>query len=229
MDQARSEEIGFFDAITHKQTYLSLTYLMLSFPLGLFYFVFTATGFSLGIGLLPIFIGIPFLYVFMISVKYLMKFERKMAELFLGVSIRENIGRRESGVGILLRFRDELFDIELWKSLIYMNLKFFLGIMVFVLCISLVSLSLGLIAAPIVYRIAEQYLVLDNGLHFDIDSIYFNGLLDFFGIGATPMQEMLVFMLLGVFIGIGSLHLFNKIAYFMGGLLRAMSPAQIED
>ena len=155
MDQVRSKGIGFFDVITDKQTYLSLTYLMLSFPLGIFYFVFIATGFSLGIGLIPIFIGIPLLYIFMIAVKCLMRFERKLATLFLGMNIIENTCSRKKGVGILVKFRDELFDIELWKTLIYLTLKFFLGIFIFVLCISLVSLSLGLIAAPIVYQILE--------------------------------------------------------------------------
>lgn len=228
MDQIRSEGIGFFDIITDKQAYLSFTYLMLSFPLGIFYFIFIATGFSLGIGLTPIFIGIPILYAFMILIKCMMKFERKMAALFLGVNIRENICRREKRVGILVKFKDELFDIELWKALIYMIFKFFFGIIIFCLCISLISLSLGLIAAPIVYKIFEYSIAMDGGMLY-IDGIYYNGLLELFGVSATQKQEMLIFMILGAFIGIGSLHLFNKIAYFMGGLLRAMSPAQIED
>lgn len=229
MDQVRREESGFFDVIIDKQTYLSLTYLMLSFPLGVFYFVFIATGFSLGIGLIPIFIGIPLLYIFMISVKCLMKFERKMAALFLGMNINGNPVRREKGVGILIKFRDELFDVELWKAFIYLILKFFFGIIIFGLCVSLVSLSLGLIAAPVVYQIVEYNLNMDGGLHFNIDGIQINGLLGFLGISATPMQEMLMFMLLGVFIGIGSLHLFNKTAYLMGGLLKVMSPTQVKD
>lgn len=229
MEQTRSESYGFFDVITDKQAYLSLIYLMLSFPLGIFYFVFITAGLAIGIGLIPIFIGIPLLYVFMISVKCLMKFERRMAELFLGMSIDENIGRREKGVGILIKFKDELFDIELWKALIYLTFKFFAGIMIFGLCISLVSLSLGLIAAPVVYQIVEYNLNMEGGLHFNIDGIQINGFLGFLGISATPAQEMLVFMLLGVFVGIGSLHLFNKAAYLMGGLLKIMSLGQIKD
>lgn len=229
MNQVRSEGIGFFDVITDKQTYLNLTYLMLSFPLGIFYFVFIVTSISLGIGLIPIFIGIPLLYAFMISVKSLMKFERKMAALFLGMNIWEPIYKRENGVGILVKFRDEFFDIELWKALIYLTFKFFLGIMVFCLCVSLVSLSLGLISAPIVYQIFERYIAMDSGLYWNINGVHFYGLLGFFGISATPEQEALIVMVLGVFLGIGSLHLFNKTAYLMGSLLRAMSSAQIKD
>lgn len=229
MDQTRSEGNGFFDVIIDRQTYLNITYLMLAFPLGLFYFVFIVTGLSLGIGLIPIFIGIPLLYVFMISVKYLMKFERRIAALFLGMNIRENTVRRETGVGILIKFKDELFNVELWKALIYLTLKFFIGIMIFVLCISLVSLSLGLIAAPVIYQIFEYNLNMDGGLHFNIEGVQIHSLLGLLGISATPMQEMLILMLIGVLVGIGSLHLFNKTAYFMGGLLKVMSPALIKD
>jgi hypothetical protein len=228
MDQARSEGSGFFDAITDKQTYLSLTYLMLSFPLGIFYFVFIVTGLFLGIGLIPVFIGIPLLYVYMLSVKCLMKFERKMAAIFLGININEKTVRREKGLGILIRFRDELFDVELWKAIIYLSLKFFFGVIIFCLCVSLVSMSFVLIAAPVVYQILEYNLNMEGGLHFNIDGIQINGLLGFLEISATPMQEMLMFMLLGVFVGIGSLHLFNKTAYLMGRLLEVMSPAKVK-
>ncbi len=229
MDQARSVESGFFDVITDKQTYLNIIYLMLSFPLGIFYFVFIVTGFSLGIGLIPIFIGIPVLYVFLISVGSLMKFEGRMAALFLGMNIKGNNTKREKGIGILIKFRDELFDKELWKALLYLTLKFFFGIMIFVLCVSLVSVSLGLIAAPVIYQIFEYNLNTAGELHLDIDGVQIYGLLGFLGISATPMQEMLILMLLGIFIGIGSLHLFNKTAYLMGRLLKVMSPSQHTD
>ncbi|HYF75442.1 MAG TPA: sensor domain-containing protein, partial [Candidatus Nitrosocosmicus sp.] len=117
MEQTRRDEIGFFDVVLEKQTYLSMIYLMLSFPLGIFYFVFITAGFAVGIGLIPIFIGIPILYVFMLSVKGMMKFERKMASVFLGLNIDEGKNRREKGIGILIRFKDELFSAELWKAL----------------------------------------------------------------------------------------------------------------
>lgn len=229
MEQTRFEGIGFFDVILDKQTYLSMIYLMLSFPLGIFYFVFIATGFALGIGLIPIFIGIPLLYVFMLAVKSLMHFERKMAAVFLGINIRENTLRKEKGVGILVRFKDELFDTDLWKALIYMTSKFFIGIVIFSLCITLASLSLGLIAAPVAYQLLEYNLNMGEGLHFNIDGIEITGLLGLVGISATPEQEILMLMLLGVFIGIGSMHLFNKAAYMMGGLLKLFSPSQFEE
>lgn len=224
MEHAIDRENGFFDIITDKQTYLSMLYLMLSFPLGMFYFVLTTTVFLVGLSLVPVFIGIPILYVLMASVKYLMRFERRIAKAFLGMSIDEIPEAAVKGTGILRRFRDELFDKELWKGLTYLAMKFLLGIMVFCLCISLAALSFGLIAAPVAYYIIDYNLQYDSGIHLDIDGIEVNGLLGLFGIIASPQQEMLVFMILGVFVGLGSMHLLNRTAYFMGGLLRLMSP-----
>lgn len=224
MEQTRNEETGFFDVIMNKQTYLSMIYLMLAFPLGIFYFVFTVTGLSAGIGLIPVFIGIPVLYVFVLCVKGIMRLERKMAAVFLGIKTAENVRERQKGIGILIKFRDELFCAEFWRSLAYLNLKFIMGIVIFVLCVSLASLSIGLISAPVLYHIAEYELAQYGGLHFSIDGVQVSGLLGFIGISAAPEQEMLIFMLLGMFVGIGSLHIFNKTAYFMGHLLKIMSP-----
>lgn len=224
MERTESRDLGFFDVITDKQAYLSMIYLMLSFPLGVLYICFITAGFLAGLSLIPVFIGVPILYVFMASVKYLMKFERKMALLFLGMNIDEKIEEAAKGIGLLRRFRNELFDRELWKGLTYLTLKFFIGAVVLCLCVSLAALSFGLIAAPFFYQLAEYNLVLDGGLHFTIDGAEVNGLLGLLGISASPQQEMLVFMISGVFVGLGSMHLLNRTAYLMGDLLRLMSP-----
>ncbi len=224
MERAVDRELGFFDIITDKQTYLSMIYLMLSFPLGMFYFIFITAVFLVGLSLVPVFIGIPILYVLMISVKCFMKFERKIAMVFLGTSIGEVTEAAVKSSGILRRFKDELLDKELWKGLTYLAMKFLLGIIVFCLCISLAALSLGLITAPAVYYYVDYNMQFASGLHLNIDDVEVNGLLGLFGIIASPQQEMLVFMILGVFVSLGSMHLLNRTAYLMGGLLKLMSP-----
>lgn len=226
MEQSENRDNGFFDVITDKQTYMSMIYLMLSFPLGIFYFAYGVTLFTLGISLIPVFIGVPLLYAFMISVKYLMKFERKMASVLLGVYIPENNEATEKGAGILKKFRNEFFNTEIWKALIYIIVKFLMGILIFCLFISLTFLSLGLIAAPIVYQIVEYSPDMIGGLHLSIDGVRINGLLELIGVSATPSQEMLIFMISGVFIGIGSMHLFNRTANLLVGFLKLMSPVK---
>jgi len=224
MERIEGRELGFFDIITDKQVYLSMIYLMLSFPLGIFYFILITTVFFIGLSLVPVFIGIPILYVLMISVKYLMRLERKIAMIFLGMNIGERPETAVKGTGILKRFRDELFDKELWKGLTYFAMKFILGILVFCLCISLAAVSFGLIAAPVLYYIVDYNILFDSGIHLNVDGTEVNGLLGLFGIIASPQQEMFVFMILGVFVGLGSLQLLNRSAYLMGDMLKLMSP-----
>jgi len=229
MERTEGRDIGFFDVITDKQAYLSMIYLMLSFPLGILYISFIATGFLMGLSLIPVFIGVPVLYVFMASVKYLMKFERKMALVFLGMNIDESTDEAAKGIGLLRRFRNELFDRELWKGLTYLTLKFFMGAIVFCLCISLAALSLGLIAAPFFSRLLEYNLVPGGGIHLTANGLEAVSILGLLGISASPQQEMLVFILLGVFVGVGSMHLLNRTAYLMGDLLRLMSPRVLKN
>lgn len=218
MEQTRGEAPGFFDVITDRRTYLSLTYLLLSFPLGIIYFVYITAGILIGISLVPVLIGIPLLYVFILSVRLVMKFERKLAAFFLGININERARVCRKGTGVLVSFRESIFDIELWKALTYLILKFCFGMPIFVLCISLLSISLVLTASPIIYQAAA------NSCY--IEGMHFGGLLGLLGISAEPMQEVLVFMLAGVLLGLGSLHLFNKISYMAGSFLKLMSPAQ---
>ena len=74
-----------FGVVSNGQTYLNMIYLLLAFPLGLFYFVFLITGLSLGIGLIIIGIGIPILLLMMTSWWGLALFERKITVWLLRV------------------------------------------------------------------------------------------------------------------------------------------------
>ncbi len=62
-------DIGFFGALANKQTYLNLAYLMLTFPLGIFYFVFIVVGLSLGLGLVVIWVGLLILLAMMVAMR----------------------------------------------------------------------------------------------------------------------------------------------------------------
>lgn len=215
LEQSGRNDSSFFDVITEKQTYLNTLYLMLYFPLGIFYFAYLAGGFALGMGLVPVFVGIPVLYLFAVSLRYIMGFERKMAALFLGVKLAEKPETSIKGIGILRGFRETFFSKELWKAVFYLFSKFFIGAMVMTLCVSLTLLSLGLIAAPVLYKAVEFSL--------NLNGIRVSGLLGLVGISATPDQEMIIFMITGMFVGLGSIHLFNRMAYLLGRFLKFIS------
>ena len=65
----------FFTSIWKAQTWLNVLYLLISFPLGLIYFIFLVTGISLGFGLLITVFGIFILMGVLALVHLLARFE----------------------------------------------------------------------------------------------------------------------------------------------------------
>ncbi len=78
---------NFFKVITEGKTYLSMFYLLLSFPLGIIYFVFIVTGLSLGLGLAITLLGIPILFLTLLLWRVFAKFEIILAESMLNIKI----------------------------------------------------------------------------------------------------------------------------------------------
>lgn len=129
---------------TTQQALLITLYLLLSFPLGLFYFVYLVCGISIGISTLIIWIGVPITLLTVIGWRYLAAFERSMAMEWLHVTIRPMSYPRQIPKTWWERSRDWLTDSMTWKSLAYLFIKFPLGILSFVLTICMFALSISI-------------------------------------------------------------------------------------
>ncbi len=218
MKENRKTSAGFFDVVVEKQTYLNILYLMVSFPLGIAYFIFLTTGLSLGLGLSILFVGLPVIYlVFVISSK-LMRFEQKLAEIFLGMRFVYTNETRPRAIGFLRNFRETIFDVDIWRSMMYLIFKFFIGMLIFSIALVLISLSLGLMSVPVLYQLAE------SGIFIELHG--FHGITDYLDLGISPYQESIIWMITGIFLGIASLHIFNLMAFVSGQILHYMSPVQ---
>ena len=77
----------FYGVFAKSATYLNLAYLYLTFPLGIAYFVFLVTGWSLGIGLAIIWIGLLVLALVFAVSWGLTAFERWLSAGLLRVDI----------------------------------------------------------------------------------------------------------------------------------------------
>jgi two-component system phosphate regulon sensor histidine kinase PhoR len=132
---------------TIQQASLIMLYLLLSFPLGLFYFVFLVCGVSISIGTLVIWIGVPISMLTILGWRYMAAFERWLAMNWLNVDIRPMSYPLQIQVTWLQRFWQSLTDSMTWKSLVYLLLKFPLGILSFVLtlCLLVLSISISLV------------------------------------------------------------------------------------
>lgn len=153
---AQPRGAGFFHFMVEKQTYRNLAYLSLTFPLGLVYFIFLVTGFSLGVGLVITLIGIPILAAMLAATWGLAAFERSLANALLDARIPAT-PFMPPGPGFVARVKTLLTSGTTWKGLLYLMLDFPLGIAAFVAEVTLFSLSLGLIALPFYYPRSHIY------------------------------------------------------------------------
>ena len=201
------------------QSFVNIFYLLLSFPLGIAYFVFLVTGISLGFGLLIIWVGVPILGIVLAGSWVLCEFERMLAIGLLKEDIPptargDRAGRAETDVqslssgerffiGVWRRLKGYLSDRLTWTGMLYLFLKFPLGIASFVIAVTLVSVTVALLAAPIAYLFGDFDMNIGG---WEIDTLWESGLLTLAGI---PM----------VFV---SLYLMNLTAFASGRLARVM-------
>jgi signal transduction histidine kinase len=209
-----------------QQTYTSIGYLLLSFPLGLLYFIFLVIGLTLGIGTLVIWLGVPIL----LFVQWLWWrtaiMERNMAVNWLHVDIPLMELHIDKTKPFWDRLRTHLSNSVTWKSLLYLFLKLPLGIITFcitlnalVMVIALISvtLSLGLVISPFVFLIAAITGVSKKSRAVVVDA----------SMKLTPRRpvtvgRVLLFSLTAGGIAFIPLYLTNGMAWFWGLLARTM-------
>ena len=213
-------KVPFFGVVADPQSYLNIVYLLLGLPLGIAYFVVLVTGISLGFGLVVIWVGIPvLLLVFLISWA-MCQFEWVLTNTML----RENIppmtrsGQAEAAgpglsgeerffIGEWRRLKAHLSDRLTWTGMVYLFLRFPVGIATFTIAVTLVSVSLSLVFAP-------AYMWTSDPLEFSwiglgdrtIDGLRWSWILTLIGIPA-------------LFI---SLYLMNATAFLSGRMARVM-------
>lgn len=131
------------------QTYKNLLYLFLAFPLGMLYFVFLTTGFALGVGLSMVVIGLGILLVMLVGVRALGAFERKLANGLLGTEIRPPADIEPEEDGLVAIGKAYVSASSTWRQFGFLFLKFFTGILSFVLLTVFIGVAVDLVLAPV--------------------------------------------------------------------------------
>src|SRR5690606_1976789 len=139
----------FFGVAADPRTYGAMFYAMLALATGIFYFTWVVTGIALSLGLSVIIIGIPFVILFLGSVRLLSLVEGRIVEVMLGERMPRRPLYADRGMPILSRIGAMFTDPRTWSTLVYMLLMLPLGIAYFVLAVSLLSVSLSLVVAPV--------------------------------------------------------------------------------
>src|SRR5690242_20313883 len=205
--------------VTRRQTYFNLAYLVAAFPLGLFYFVFLVTCFSVGLGTAIIGIGFALLIATMLAAWGFATFERELVMWWLNVRIAPMSVPAPPDISLWHRFVRMLRNPVTWKGLAYVLVEFPFGVFSFSCVISLLTLSASLLLSPVVYLVT---LALNHGLSDQFQlrlgfGIVISGLNIPLFMLATLALSVLGFLLL-----VGSLYAFNGLAYLWGQFAQLM-------
>jgi uncharacterized membrane protein len=203
--QNRSFPARFFGVVIEPRAWGALLYLLFTLATGIIYFTWTVTGISLSLGLLILIIGIPIAGIFILSTRGLALLEGRMVEALLGIRMPHRPLFSPKDKGLWAKFKSLLTDKYTWFSIVYMLLQLPLGIAYFTVFITLIAMSLGLIAAPIVGTIFGQPMFVINNTQY-----FLNGwVLPF-----TVIAGILLFFL--------TLHLAKAVGGLQGKLAKAM-------
>lgn len=106
--------------------------------------------------------------------------------------------------GLWNQFKVLLKDRTTWTGMLYLFVKFLLGIATFTVAVALVSASLALISVPIAYQFVDINFVFWHVTTWHV----------------TTWQGTLIFTLLGIILPFVSLHLLNGLAHVSCRLAR---------
>ena len=195
----------FFGVVIEPRAWGALLYLLFTLATGIIYFTWAVTGISLSLSLLILIIGIPIAGLFILSTRGLALLEGRMVEALLGIRMPHRPLFSPKDKGIWAKFKSLLTDKYTWFSMVYMLLQLPLGITYFTVFITLISMSLALVAAPIWSWALNLPMVTNNGTQYIL-----NG-------WVTPFLTVA-----GVILFFATLHLAKVIGGLHGKLTKAM-------
>lgn len=154
---------AFFSTPARLQSYLNLLYILLSAPLGLFYFSFLTVGLSLGFSLLLVWIGIPIL-LFMMAARYAFIYlERRLALFLLRIRLPPLLQQRKPH-GWWPRIKMFVNNPFTWKGILFLLLKLPVGLLAVGLIGALLTEAVALIAPPFAFALHPTRLTAQEGV-----------------------------------------------------------------
>ena len=194
----------FFGVAADSRTWGALFYMVLALATGIFYFTWAVTGISLSVGLAVLIIGIPFMVLFLGTVRALSLLEGRIVETMLGVRMpRRPPHPGQAGMSIMQRVGAIFTDGHTWTTLFYMILMLPLGIIYFVITVTLLSISLGFMSMPVLKALNQaDIFIWDCGIPAWLchDGNWASAIV------VCAMGVILLFVTLHVVRGLGTLH-----------------------
>ncbi len=127
-------------------TWTSVVYLWLGFPLGLLWFIGLVVGFAVGLPLTILWIGFAILAATLAGAWLAEGLERQLAIHLLGAAVPARLA--QVGAGKKLRLRDIAISPALWKGILFLGLRFPLGLASWLFSLVSLVISLTFLVAP---------------------------------------------------------------------------------
>jgi len=201
----------FFRVMVSGQAYLNLIYLLAAFPLGIFYFTFLVSGLSLGLSLVIIWVGIPLLLLVGVGWWGLTIFERYLVIHLLKEDVPEMAHPSNQSADFWIRFKEYCRNPVTWTGFLYLFLKFPLGILTFVILVTVLSLTLAFLSMPFTYESVQ---------FFQGASISFGPWIPVWSIDS--MKDALFAALIGLMLWPVTLHITNGLAWVHARFAKVM-------
>jgi hypothetical protein len=129
--------------------------MLISLVTGVVYFTWVVTGLSLSLSLAIFIFGLLFAVFFIVSLRGLALLEGRIVEGLLGVRMPRRSLFFQRSTTWFERLKTNLADRQVWLTLAYFFLQMPLGVIYFTLIVTLFSLSIALMAAPLVQSITD--------------------------------------------------------------------------
>ena len=191
---------SYFDLMIEKQTYFNLIYSIICIPLSLVYLAITLFGMLIGIVLLPLYIGIPYLNTFFAGIWLMSKYEEAIWEWFHSNNLPQLALYKPNTYKNLVRFKSYITNARTWKRIYYFLFRFFANLIFLIPTLLLLSLTFLMIYTPI------------NSIFGHIQ------IFDFFT--TDNFIEVVFFYFVCVLIWVGFFHLVNISAKFQEKMTR---------
>jgi hypothetical protein len=157
----------FFGVFAEARTWGAFFYLMLAMFIGIVYFTWVVTGISVSLGLLVLVVGLPIFFLFLLSVRGIALLEGRLVEALLGVRMPHRPLFTRQDIGFWKKMKNLFTDGYTWTAMIYMFFQMILGIIYFSVFVTLIAVSVWLVAQPIVGLAADvpAFIIGDYGYY----------------------------------------------------------------
>lgn len=197
--------LRFLSVLSDPGAWGALLYLLMSVVTGIVYFTWAITGISLSLGMILLVIGLPFAALFLLSARSIGLVEGRIVEALLGMRMPRRPVFSPQGQGFWERVKAIFSEGRTWMTVLYMICMLPLGVLYFMVFISLLSFSISFIAAPILELVINEPLI-------QLGAVAYH----------PPMWLMPLVVLAGCIMFLATMHLAKIVGRLHGSFAKTM-------